>query len=587
LRGTYFKIGILKPVNAKDQRMPTSQLVTRPNISRYFQLSFSLFFFLLTTSLMGQAPSSILPDIVNFKITFPLDENEDDYTGVDYDDRDDPHIKSEEEENLSGYSAPGMFEDYFYVDGNDVVFKAHCAGALTSINAYPRCELREMPGGTASFWDFADEQELNATFAVTNLPDEKKEVCMLQIKGSNTGSNSGTSEVLRVEYREGSQGLHLVINENTTLTYVIDYDLDDIMEAKLHVNNGEVTVDLENTTTGDTYNYVYDSDYTFGYFKAGCYTQSSIWHEKNGVADEEPTAYGEVRFSELTLGVICTPTPITNQFTTNVGETTATLNWDYDSEMDHYNARYRPIGTSTWDYKYSLHSGTVDIDQLIEDTEYEWQVRAKCPDGTATNYVDGAGPNFVTLSSVVPVEFINFTADYDERQNQVSLLWETASEINNQGFYIERASESTDDFEVLGWVEGNGNAIAVNRYSFYDSSINTNQNYYYRVQQVDFDGAIDYSNIVAVGTGRSTIQWKAFPNPMDAFVTISSGHLIDKDAIIQLVDINGRIVFKATGEFSKGTSIDFHLGTLPSGIYVLVLTDKSGSILFKERLIKK
>ena len=183
-------------------------------------------------------------DIAKFKIQYPLDENGYDYTGVAWEDRDDPHIKSFNELDLLDYTAPPTYEDYFYVSGNEVVFKAHCAAALTSINAYPRCELRERPGGTDDLWNFADEHELNATFRVTHLPDVKKEVCMLQIKGNNTNSTSNTSETLRLEYREGSQGLHLVKNETTTLTYIMDYALGETIEANLYVNNGEVTVCL-------------------------------------------------------------------------------------------------------------------------------------------------------------------------------------------------------------------------------------------------------------------------------------------------------------------------------------------------------
>ena len=143
---------------------------------------------------------------------------------------------------------------------------------------------------------------------------------------------------MRLEYREGSQGLHLVKNETTTLTYIMDYALGETIEANLYVNNGEVTVNLTNASTGATYFHQYASDYDWGYFKAGCYTQSSIWHQKNGVGDELPTAYGEVRFSSLTLlDAICVPSLPTNLSATSIETNSAILNWEYDSDMDHYN----------------------------------------------------------------------------------------------------------------------------------------------------------------------------------------------------------------------------------------------------------
>ena len=41
------------------------------------------------------------------------------------------------------------------------------------------------------FWLYQDEQELNSTFRITHLPNEKKEVCALQLKGNNVNSTSG------------------------------------------------------------------------------------------------------------------------------------------------------------------------------------------------------------------------------------------------------------------------------------------------------------------------------------------------------------------------------------------------------------
>ena len=70
------------------------------------------------------------------------------------------------------------------------------------------------------------------------------------------------------------------------------------------MNKGEITIELDNIDVEGPrgeYDTTYTSAYTYGYFKAGCYTQSSIWSEKNGSADEDPSAYGEVRFSRLAI----------------------------------------------------------------------------------------------------------------------------------------------------------------------------------------------------------------------------------------------------------------------------------------------
>ena len=38
----------------------------------------------------------------------------------------------------------------------------------------------------------------------------------------------------------------------------------------------------------------------------------------------------------------------------------------------------------------------------------------------------------------------------------VQLLWSTASELNNQGFEIERSINDADNFVTIGFVDGKG-----------------------------------------------------------------------------------------------------------------------------------
>ena len=574
---------------------------------RFFKFIDTSFVFLLglmlsVSTLTAQAPSSIIPDISEFKIQYPIDENGIDYTGVAWEDRDNPHIRSENITNLSGYVAPASYIDYFFVDGNEVVFKAHCAGALTSPNAYPRTELRERPGGIDGFWNFADEQELNATFRVTHLPDLKQEVCMLQIKGNTTPSTSNTSETLRLEYRANSgQGLHLVVNENTTLNDIMDYSLGETIDARLYVNNGDVTVELTNVSTGDTYLNQYASAYDWGYFKAGAYTQSSIWQEKNGVGDELPTAYGEVRFSSLELGVqdICTPAIPANRAAINEDINSVTLNWDYDADIDHYNVRYRPAGSTDWSFAYSLRLGegdftlsgssvVFDLGGLVEDTEYEWQVRAKCADGSGSNYNDGSGPNFTTLLVVLPVELISFDGTFEERNNRIALTWQTAAEINNKGFRIERSLDPNVGFEEIGWVDGKLNTNILSSYNFNDKTIEEGKRYYYRLEQVDIGGQTEFSEIITIQTPGSDKGWSVFPNPFFDVVTISSKGVNENvGGIIQIVDVTGKIVFEETYLLEREENLELSLGHLAPGVYSLLISDEKGQILSTKPMVRK
>ncbi|MCK7525628.1 MAG: hypothetical protein MZV64_52510 [Ignavibacteriales bacterium] len=71
-------------------------------------------------------------------------------------------------------------------------------------------------------------------------------------------------------------------------------------------------------------------------------------------------------------------------------------------------------------------------------------------------------------------------------KNDVILTWNTATEVNNQGFEIQR--KTTGEFERVGFVEGKGTTTEVQNYLFRDKDL-LSGNYTYRLKQMDFDGS--------------------------------------------------------------------------------------------------
>ena len=69
--------------------------------------------------------------------------------------------------------------------------------------------------------------------------------------------------------------------------------------------------------------------------------------------------------------------------------------------------------------------------------------------------------------SSLPVELLEFTA---ERLNfeEVDLNWVTATELNNEGFYIERMIDGEAEFSTLAFVEGSGNSTDTRYYHHID-----------------------------------------------------------------------------------------------------------------------
>lgn len=112
------------------------------------------------------------------------------------------------------------------------------------------------------------------------------------------------------------------------------------------------------------------------------------------------------------------------------------------------------------------------------------------------------------FASPLPVEFISFYGKL--KDNEIQLLWDTASEENNKGFHVERSTDARDWSEI-GFVEGRGTSSEINRYKFTDNEPIPGDNYY-RLKQVDYDSRFEYSKIVVIK--RYNVA-RVFPNPIN------------------------------------------------------------------------
>ena len=179
-------------------------------------------------------------------------------------------------------------------------------------------------------------------------------------------------------------------------------------------------------------------------------------------------------------------------------------NWSIQSSGDDYYNSVCFIDANTgWvvggDYynNYSTILRTTDggqnwVSQLTETTVQLYGVSfTDANNGTA---VGEAGLILRTTNGGVPVELTSFTATSNGKE--VILNWSTATELNNQGFEIER-SEDNISFNTIGFVPGFGTTTEPKSYSYSDQSVNSGTNYY-RLKQVDYDGSYEYSDVVEV-----------------------------------------------------------------------------------------
>jgi hypothetical protein len=192
---------------------------------------------------------------------------------------------------------------------------------------------------------------------------------------------------------------------------------------------------------------------------------------------------------------------------------------------------------------------------------------------SGTSIFGTAGHNF--CSNVAPVSLISFTGHFVG--DYIALNWATASELNNQKFMIERSSDMFN-WTTIGEVRGAGTVSSIQNYSFDDfkplSGIA-----YYRLRQVDFDGAFAYSNVVVIDQHKTSIDLFVVPNPFDDAFTIQSSSLEKNNVLMH--DVLGRLVYQTSFENGSTTIRP----ELPSGTYILTVS--SSTIVEQLKVIKK
>jgi hypothetical protein len=116
--------------------------------------------------------------------------------------------------------------------------------------------------------------------------------------------------------------------------------------------------------------------------------------------------------------------------------------------------------------------------------------------------------------------------------------WQTASEINNAHFSIERSSNGIAYLEI-GAVSGHGTTNETINYEFIDKSPFSGTNYY-RLKQFDFDGKFDYSKVISViFVNKNGVQ--LYPTIVNQEVWLKLDKATDESGSIQIYNINGQL----------------------------------------------
>jgi hypothetical protein len=177
----------------------------------------------------------------------------------------------------------------------------------------------------------------------------------------------------------------------------------------------------------------------------------------------------------------------------------------------------------------------------------------------------------IDAASPLPVELTSFTARPNGQR--AVLEWSTASETNNAGFevQVQRLRDGPPSWEALGFVEGYGTTTEPRRYR-YDTDALATGRYRFRLKQIDYDGAFEYSPTVEVTlTLDEAYELSApYPNPAVRRAEITLAVARAQDVQVTIYNALGqRLAVVHDGPLTPTTTHTLPIDgrALPSGLY--------------------
>jgi hypothetical protein len=160
----------------------------------------------------------------------------------------------------------------------------------------------------------------------------------------------------------------------------------------------------------------------------------------------------------------------------------------------------------------------------------------------------------------LPVDFVEFTAV--NIADHGYLQWNTINELNCSQYVVEKSTDGIN-FKPIGILNCQ-NSTSLTAYAYTDPEI-LNNTVYYKIKQLDFNGNAKSTEVESIASSSSstvTIE----PNPFVESINISLKSDVLSDVTLQLLDINGRMVYSQPAKSISDVSIGLNLS---SGLYIL------------------
>ncbi|MCW3091939.1 MAG: Peptidase family [Ferruginibacter sp.] len=382
----------------------------------------------------------------------------------------------------------------------------------------------------------------------------------------------------------GSGNVWIKMNQVTSHTSVPFFELP--VALKFSNATQSATVIVNNTSNGEVFTK------SIGFVADAVVIDPEAWLiTKNNTSTKLPTC-GTV--SNLTSSAITS--------------TTATISWSAASGANNYDVEYKPASSSTWtNAATATTSLSVNLTGLTANSLYDWRVKPNCTAPTG-NYVSAqfttsaasSCPGAYDVSSngttvgaaIIPLNTdikgtISPANDIDHYRfhitigGTITVTLQTLPAnynldlLNSSGKRIGRSNNSGTGNETINATVAAGDYYA----QVYPSGTANNAAVCYTLKITT--GTASRSAFITANTG--VIATKLFPNPANGVVNISiRGY--NKEKIIEVFDLKGkRLLSERVMQDDKALRIS----TLPSGLYIIKVTARDGTVLSRNKFVKE
>lgn len=184
-------------------------------------------------------------------------------------------------------------------------------------------------------------------------------------------------------------------------------------------------------------------------------------------------------------------------------------------------------------------------------------------------------------ATTLPIHLTDFNVRKLNSQEAL-VQWNVTAESTPVSFVIERSTNGVQ-FNAIGTVNANG----ATAYQFTDTRI-PNGKLYYRLQMLDQDGTITYSDIQSILNSNNDSKLQVFPTITNAQTQLKVEVARTSKVTMMVSDNSGKVLIRSAHVLNAGTQfLPVNASSLANGVYYVVLVYEDGIQSAPQRFVKQ